>query len=172
MSFNLEQSIEILQATPTTLSALLGDLSDDWLHLNEGTDTWSAFDIVGHLIHGEETDWIPRIKMILAQNDTPFEPFDRFAQLEKSKGKSIQDLLTRFQYLRTENLDTLRKLNLSESDLSLPGIHPELGQVTLKNLLATWTSHDLSHISQIGRVMAKRFKNEVGPWHQYMKILH
>ena len=171
MDFDLKRTIEILRATPPTLKHLLKDLSNEWVYATEGPDTWSAFDIVGHLIHGEETDWIPRVQVILSGSQTPFSPFDRFAQFERSKGKSIQELLDSFQKLRTENIEKLVSFNLAENDLKLTGVHPELGPVTLQNLLVTWTSHDLSHLSQIGRVMAKQLKSEVGPWHQYMKIL-
>ena len=171
MDFDLNRSIEILESTPPTLSSLLRVASEEWIYGNEGPDTWSPFDVIGHLIHGEQTDWIPRMEIILSGSTQPFRPFDRFAQKEKSKGKTITELLQTFQQLRTDNIEKLKSFQLTESDLALVGTHPELGQVTLKNLIATWTSHDLSHLSQIGRVMAKQLKAEVGPWHQYMKIL-
>lgn len=171
MKFSLEKSIEILERTPSVLNSLLGDLSEEWVFQNEGEGTWSPFDILGHLIHGERTDWIVRTEIILEKRNHSFEPFDRFAQLQASR-KSMDQLLETFETLRNSNLEKLKNLNITESDLDLKGVHPELGPVTLKNLLATWTAHDLSHISQIARVMAKSYKSEVGIWTKYMKIMH
>jgi uncharacterized damage-inducible protein DinB len=172
MEFRLINAIDILSRTPSTLNALLRDVSDDWVLQNEGLETWSPFDVVGHLIHGEETDWIPRARMILADGESqPFEPFDRFAMFEKSKGKSIGQLLDKFQQLREANLRALKEMNLTDSMLEQRGRHPELGLVTLKQLLATWVAHDLGHIAQVVRVMAKQYKQEVGPWQQYLSIL-
>ena len=172
MQFDLQYSIQLLSRTPKVLSTLLSGLPEDLTHQNEGTKTWSAFDIMGHLIHGEETDWIPRAKLILAQETAPFTPFDRFAQEKKSEGKTLNQLLDQFEYLRRENLKTLRGFNLSQQDLKLRGTHPALGTVTLQHLLSTWTAHDLSHMSQINRVMAKQYKSEIGPWIEYMKVMH
>ena len=172
MEFKLEHVTEILRRTPTTLDSLLHDLPESWLVHNEGPDTWSPYDIVGHLIHGDETDWIPRAKIIVEHGETrPFEPFDRVAMFEKSKGKSIADLLDTFARLRDENLHELQKLNLTAELLAKRGMHPELGVVTLKQLLATWVAHDLGHIRQVVRVMAKQYRDEVGPWKAYLSIL-
>lgn len=171
--FHLSKSIEILEQTPKTLHNLLHKLSDDWVFATEGKDTWSAYDIVGHLIHGENTDWIPRLNIILSDlQDKTFEPYNRFAQFENSKGKTLLELLNEFQQLRHKNLNYLKSLNLSEQQLHLQGMHPELGPVTLKQLIAAWVVHDLSHIHQISRVMSKQYSNEVGSWIDYMGVLH
>ncbi len=173
MEYSIGKGIEILEQTPKTLKSYLGDLSDDWVFCNEGTGTWSAYDIVGHLIHGEKTDWIPRVHIILNNSGQKvFQPFDRFAQFEASKGKSLSNLLDEFDTLRQNNLNTLKDLNLSNDQLQLKGIHPELGEVTLSQLLATWVTHDLGHIAQISRVMAKQYKTEVGSWIDYISILN
>jgi hypothetical protein len=173
MDFQLEQSVEILRRTPSTLDALLRDLPDAWVSNNEGPDSWSPFDIVGHLIHGEETDWIPRARIILEEGEArAFDPFDRFAQFEKSKGKTLTELLSRFAALRAENVMTLTNWRLTPAQLSKRGRHPEFGAVTLEQLLATWTVHDLSHISQITRVMCRQYDRAVGPWKDYLPILH
>lgn len=173
MQYNLDNNIALLARTPAVLSALLRGLPDAWTLCNEGPDTWSAYDIVGHLIHGEETDWLPRIRIILEHGEArPFDPFDRFAQFENSKGKSMDELLDRFAKLRTANLASLRKLELREEQFALKGIHPALGTVTLANLLSVWPAHDLSHIYQISRIMAGQYKHEVGPWTQYLRVLH
>jgi uncharacterized damage-inducible protein DinB len=151
----------------------LQDVPDEWLFSNEGPDTWSPFDVLGHLIHGEETDWIPRARMILEHGDQrAFEPFDRFAMFEKSKGKSLRELLAKFEQLRDESLRQLDELNLSPESLTKRGKHPELGVVTLSELLATWVVHDLSHIGQIVRVMSKQYGESVGPWRAYLPILN
>ena len=172
MKLELEHVTEILRRTPATLNALLRDLPEPWLVHNEGPETWSPYDIVGHLIHGEETDWIPRAKIILDHAETrPFEPFDLVAMFEKSKGKSIAELLDTFARLRAENLGELQKLNLTTDLLEKRGLHPELGVVTMKQLLATWVVHDLGHIRQVVRVMAKQYRDEVGPWKAYLSIL-
>ncbi len=172
MEFQLQQSIEILERTPKTLRSLLEGLSDPWLHGNEGPETFSPFDVVGHLIHGEETDWIPRTKIILEHRESrPFTPFDRFAFYEKSKGKSLTELLATFEKLREQNVEVLKGLNLTPERLDLKGTHPELGQVTLRQLLATWATHDLGHLGQIVRVMAKQYGSEVGPWKEFISIL-
>jgi uncharacterized damage-inducible protein DinB len=172
MDFELDQIKEILQRTPATLNSLLGELSEEWVLKNEGPNTWSPFDIVGHLIHGEETDWIPRARIILEQGEErAFEPFDRFAMFEKSKGKSLSELLKEFEQLRASNLAELESMNLTSQLLAKNGKHPELGVVTLSQLLATWAVHDLNHIGQIVRVMAKQYGEAVGPWKAYLSIL-
>ena len=172
MSFTLTKSLEILERTPLLLHHLLDGLSEVWTHTNEGDDTWSAYDVVGHLIHGEKTDWIPRMEIILAQKpNSEFEPFDRFAQFTASKGKTLAQLLAEFTALRTHNLSQLRSKNLSEKDFALIGKHPTLGSATLAQLIATWVVHDLNHLAQISRIMAKQYNNEVGPWYAYLGIL-
>ena len=173
MNFELKKSLEILERTPRILTGMLAGLSETWTCQNEGEGTWSPFDIVGHLVHGEKTDWIPRMKIILEHGATrPFEPFDRFAQFEESKGKSLVLLLEEFDRLRGENLRTLKNTLTNETDLDQPGKHPELGAVNLRQLLATWTVHDLGHIAQVARVMAKQYDREVGPWKAYLGVLH
>src|SRR4030095_6747765 len=172
MEFQVDRAIEILSSTPSTLNALLRNVSSEWLMQNEGPNTWSPFDVVGHLIHGEETDWIPRARIILEQGESrPFEPFDRVAMFEKSRGKDIVELLDRFRDLREANLRELKQMNLTAEMLGRRGRHTELGVVTLRQLLATWVAHDLDHLAQIVRVMAKQYRHEVGPWHQYLSIL-
>ncbi|HEY0673966.1 MAG TPA: DinB family protein, partial [Longimicrobiales bacterium] len=166
------EAIAVLERTPAAIRALLAELPDDWTTCNEGPDTFSAFDNVGHLIHGERTDWIPRARIILAQGtNRRFEPYDRFAQVRESAGKSLAQLLDEFAELRAENLATLRSWHLSERELALQGEHPELGTVTLAQLLATWVAHDLGHVAQTARVMAKRYRDAVGPWRAYLPIL-
>lgn len=172
MPFTLEATREILSRTPATLDALLRGLPDGWSRCDEGAGTWSPFDVVGHLIHGERTDWIPRAKIILEQGPArPFEPFDRFAQLEANRGKTLEELLDLFAELRAANLRELDALELTPERLSREGTHPELGTVTLGQLLATWAVHDLNHLAQIARVMAGRYRSEVGPWGAYLRIL-
>lgn len=173
MTFNLSEAIPILERTPKLLRLWLEGLSDNWIRQNEGGDTWSPYDVVGHLIHGEKTDWMQRLQKVLNEGeDKTFEPFDRFAQFEDSKGKSLDELLNQFETLRAENVRRLRALNISEDQFDLKAIHPSLGEVTLGQLLSTWVTHDLSHIGQIARVMAKQYKNEVGPWQAYIGILN
>ena len=172
MKLQLEDVRDILRRTPSTLKLLLHDLPDAWLITNEGPDTWSPFDVVGHLIHGEETDWIPRAKMIIEHGESrAFTPFNREAMFEKSKGKTIGELLHTFAQLRAESLQQLDELNLTPELLEKRGLHPELGPVTLSQLLATWVVHDLSHIGQIVRVMSKQYGEAVGPWKAYLPIL-
>lgn len=172
MPFTLEATREILSRTPATLDALLRGLPDGWSHCDEGADTWSPFDVVGHLIHGERTDWIPRAKIILEHGPArPFEPFDRFAQLEANRGKTLEELLDLFAELRAANLRELDALELTPERLSREGTHPELGTVTLGQLLATWAVHDLNHLAQIARAMASRYRSDVGPWGAYLRIL-
>jgi len=162
----------LLSRTPAALDTLLRDLPDAWTRRNEGEESWSAFDVVGHLIHGERTDWIPRARIILESGEArPFEPFDRLAQFRESKGKSLGELLEEFAQLRTQNLDELRGWSLREEDLVRRGRHPALGVVTLSQLLATWAGHDLTHLHQISRVMAHQLRGQVGPWVRYLGVL-
>ena len=171
--FNLARSLEILERTPMIIENYLSGLSEEWTHQNEGPGTWSPYDIVGHLIHGEKSDWIDRIKIIIYQEgDRTFSPFDRFAQFRDSEGKSLKQLLEEFKVLRADNLNELSALHLSDQMLELEGIHPELGVVTLRQLLATWVAHDLGHIAQISRVMANQYQHEVGPWRAYLRIIN
>lgn len=171
MKFDLSESIEILSRTPGLLDGWLRDLPAGWQMNNEGDNTWSPYDIVGHFIHGEITDWIPRMLIILGNGDKHFEPFDRFAQEANSVGKTMNDLLDEFASLRSKNMDVLTQSALSDEDFGKQGIHPEFGEVTLENLLATWTVHDMAHLAQMARVMAKQYKEAVGPWVNYMPIL-
>jgi uncharacterized damage-inducible protein DinB len=172
MEFQLDHARDLLGRTPTTLRSLLQDAPDEWIRSNEGPETWSPFDVLGHLIHGEQTDWIPRAKIILEHGEErAFEPFDRFAMFEKSKGKSLGELLATFERLRTESLRQFDELKLTPEMLSKRGKHPELGVVTLGELLATWVVHDLSHLGQIVRVMCKQYGERVGPWREYLPIL-
>ncbi len=165
MQFSLETALPILERTPSVLNELLCGLGNEWTTPNEGPDTWSPFDVVGHLIHGERTDWIPRARIILEHGeDRPFTPFDRFAQFEESRGKSIKTLLDEFTELRDQNLMSLHEMDLHPSDFDKKGAHPELGGVTLGHLLAAWVVHDLGHIAQISRVMAKQYAGEIGVW--------
>ena len=162
----------VLERTPATFRALLAGLPEAWIAADEGPDTFSPFDNVGHLIHGERTDWIPRAKIILAQGpDRRFTPYDRFAQIRESQGKTLADLLDEFAGLRAQNVATLRGWNLSDRELALEGEHPELGTVTLRQLLAAWVAHDLGHLAQTTRVMAKRYREDVGPWRVYLPVL-
>lgn len=172
MKFEIEKSIEILTKTPSILETMLNGLSEEWLRNNEGENTWSPYDIVGHLIHGEKTDWIPRAKIMLSNSENKtFEPFDRFAQMNVTKEGTIAELLGEFKAMRAKNINELNSLQIEVADLAKKGIHPELGNVNLKQLLSTWVVHDLGHISQISRVMAKQYKAEVGPWKEYLGIL-
>lgn len=172
MNFSLSKSIEILEKTPAVLIQLTKGLSEEWILNNEGVDTWSVFDVIGHLIHGEKTDWMKRIEIILNENsDKHFYPFDRFAQFDASKGKSLEALLEEFKEARELNLEKLNKVDLSNEDYSKTGIHPAFGVVTLSQLISTWVVHDLDHISQISRIMAKQYKEQTGPWIEYLKIL-
>ncbi|MGH7495623.1 MAG: DinB family protein [bacterium] len=173
MEFQLAQALEILQRTPATLNALLRGVSEDWTHNHEGGESWSPHAVVGHLIHGEETDWIPRAKIILEYGESKaFEPFDRFAMLEKFKNSSLLELLDLFAEWRQRSLSALVQLNITPEKLGRRGLHPELGTVTLHQLLATWVVHDLSHLAQIARVMCKQYQEAVGPWQAYLPILH
>lgn len=170
--FRLEESIEILRTTPATLRSLLGGLSDAWIRSDEGPDTWTAYDVVGHLIHGEKTDWIDRLQTILEHGESrSFAPFERFAQFKESRGKTLGELLETFATLREENLRTLAALNVQPDQLQKRGTHPELATVTVQQLIATWVVHDLGHIAQIARVMAKRYRDDVGPWRAYLRVI-
>ncbi len=172
MEFQLDHAKDILRRTPATLKQLLHGLPDEWIVSNEGPDTWSPFDVLGHLIHGEETDWIPRAKTILEDGESrSFTPFDRYAMFEISKGRSLHELLTTFEQLRVESLQQLEEMNVTPELLAKRGMHPELGAVTLAELLATWVVHDLSHVAQIVRAMSKQYRQEVGPWQAYLPIL-
>ncbi len=170
--FSLAEAIAVLTRTPATLSALLRGLPNIWVRGNEGSDTWSAFDIVGHLIVGERTDWMPRVRIVLENGEArPFDPFDRFAQSNESQDKSLEQLLDDFACLRRENLATLQALNLQPQDFTRRGRHPALGVVTLSELLATWAVHDLTHVHQLSRVMAHQYRDAVGPWSAYLGVL-
>jgi DinB superfamily len=172
MKYNLERSCEILERTPAVLKALLTGIGDEWIYSNEGVETFSPYDVVGHLIHGEKTDWRDRATMILEHGvSKTFVPYDRFAQYEASKGKTLQQLLSEFEEVRIKNLEWFRSLHLSGTDLDKKGIHPSLGEVTLRQLLTTWVIHDLTHIAQITRVMAKQYKDEMGPWLEFFRIM-
>jgi len=176
--FSLTEAIAILTRTPATLNALLRGLPDLWVLHNEGSsdggkDSWSAFDIVGHLIVGDRTDWMPRARIILENGEArPFDPFDRFAQEKESQGKSLEQLLDEFARVRSENVAALQALNLQPEDLARRGRHPALGVVTLSQLLATWAVHDLTHLHQLSRVMAHQYRDAVGPWSAYLGVLH
>ncbi len=171
MSFQIDESIAVLSATPGVLRSLLAGLPAGWLATNEGPDTWSPRDILGHLIHGEDTDWIPRAEMILDGRSDPFPPFDRFAQFQRFAGKDLPELLDLFARSRQENLALLRSWQLTPAELGLQGVHPDLGAVTLAELLATWVVHDLNHIGQMARVLARRYARDTGPWQAYLPIL-
>jgi hypothetical protein len=168
----LDDCLPLLSRTPATLNALLRGLPDAWTTADEGPNTWSPYTVIGHLIHGEKTDWMRRLAIILEHGtDRPFDPFDREAQFRDSQGKSLPALLDEFSALRRENLDRLRALNLQPAHLELQGTHPAFGPVTVRQLLATWTAHDLGHLVQVSRVMARRYRQEVGPWTEYLSVM-
>jgi len=170
--FSMAEAITLLTRTPATLNALLSGLPDIWVRGNEGNDTWSAFDILGHLIVADRTDWMPRVRTILEHGEArPFDPFDRFAQIRESKGKSLEQLLDEFARVRSESLAALAALNLESADLARRGRHPALGPVTLSELLATWAVHDLTHLHQLSRVMAYQYRDAVGPWSAFLGVL-
>jgi hypothetical protein len=172
MEITLESAIAVLGRTPDVLRAMLEGIPEELEQGSEGEETWSPYDILGHLVHGERTDWIPRLRIILEHGEArAFEPFDRFAQYEESRGKSLEDLLSEFEGLRAENLEILEGLELEPAHFGRTGLHPDLGVVSLGELLSTWVVHDLGHIAQIGRVMAKQLDAEVGPWRAYLPIL-
>lgn len=172
MDFQIEEALPVLKRTPAALRALLAGLPDEWTRATEGPGTWSPFDVVGHLIHGERTDWIPRVEHILRHGAAvPFPPFDREAMFTRYAGLSLAELLDTFETLRDENLQRLAGLHLTPADLQRRGLHPELGVVTLRQHLATWTAHDLAHLAQVVRVMARQYKEAVGPWRAYLSVL-
>ena len=172
MEFKLDQATQVLERTPGVFRAMLSGLPDVWTRPNEGPDTFSAFDNLGHLVHGERTDWIPRARIILAQGaERRFAPVDRFAQYEESRGKTTEQLLDEFAALRSENLATLRAWRLSDAQLALEGEHPAFGRVSLRQLLSTWVAHDLGHIAQTSRVLAKQYREAVGPWVAFLPVL-
>ncbi len=170
--FSLEDTVDLLAGTPAALNALLRQLREPWIRANEGADSWSPFDVVGHLVHGERTDWMPRLRIALEHGEArPFDPFDRRAQFACSAGLSLAQLLDEFASLRSDNLQQLAALRLTSADLERRGRHPELGVVTVGQLLATWAAHDLDHVAQIARVLAHRYSDEVGPWRAYLRIV-
>jgi DinB superfamily len=172
MDFKLDEGIAVLERTPRTLSTMLGGLSSAWTDATEGPETWSPYVVVGHLIQGERTDWIARAEIILAQGENrKFTPFDRFAQFEASKGKSLGELLDEFARLRAQNIVTLKAMRLDDAKLALEGEHPKFGAVSLRQLLATWVAHDLGHIVQISRVMAKQYRDAIGPWREFLSVM-
>jgi hypothetical protein len=168
----MDEAMAVLARTPGALTALLAGLPEGWLQAHEGGETWSPFDVIGHLIHGERTDWVPRVRIILEHGEArAFDSFDRFAQFEASQGKTLESLLDEFASLRQHNLESLNALELTESDLDRQGRHPALGVVTLRQLLATWMAHDLDHLVQIARVLARQYSDEVGPWRAYLRVI-
>jgi DinB superfamily len=172
MDFDVTNGLAVLERTPRTLHAMLSGLSPAWTDATEGPDTWSPYTVIGHLIHGEKADWIPRAQIILAQGaDRKFTPFDRFAQLRESEGKSLEQLLDEFARLRADGVATLRSWDLDEAKLSLEGEHPKFGAVTLRQLLSTWVAHDLGHIVQISRVMARQYREAIGPWREFLSVM-
>jgi hypothetical protein len=172
VKLELHDIVPVLSRTPVSLDALLRDLPSGWITGTEGPDTWSPYDVVGHLIHGERTDWMPRVEHVLAHGEAvPFQTFDRFAQFEASKGKSLGELLDSFRELRAGSLARLAALRLTDADLDRCGQHPEFGRVTLGQHLATWVVHDLDHLAQIARVMGRQYSAAVGPWRQYLRII-
>jgi hypothetical protein len=172
VDFDLQLSVDVLARTPLTLQALLGGLAEPWVRGVEGPETFSPFDVVGHLIDGEETDWMPRARIILARGPDPrFEPYDRFRHRKRNVSRSLASLLAELARLRAANVELLRSWQLTEADLDLPGSHPSLGRVTLRQLLASWVVHDLEHVAQVARVMAKQYRTEVGPWVPFLPVL-
>lgn len=172
MQFDLRQSTEVLRRTPAALSAMLADLDDGWVRATEGPDTFSPFDIVGHLIDGEETDWMVRARIILDHGPDPvFAKYDRFRHRTRNAGRTLSSLLEEFAACRAANLELLQSLQLSEAELDLPGQHPSLGPVTLRQLLAAWVVHDLGHIAQVSRVMAKQYRDAIGPWTKFLPVV-
>src|SRR5688572_351272 len=172
MEFELSAGVAVLARTPPTLRAMLGGLPGDWITATEGPETWSPYHVVGHLIHGERTDWIPRARIVLQQGtNRRFEPYDRFAQFRESRGKDLAELLGEFEELRARNLATLEGWHLTDEQLALEGEHPAFGAVTLRQLLAAWVVHDLGHVVQVSRVMAKQYRDAIGPWREYLKVV-
>jgi len=172
MAHHLGQTMALLSRTPAALNALLRDLPEEWTMRNEGENTFNAYDVIGHLVHGERADWMQRARMVLDFGESrEFDPFDRFAQFRESEGKSLPELLDEFARLRTENLEYLRALQLTERDLERRGMHPALGSVTLSQLLATWAAHDMAHLHQISRILAHQYRENVGPWSRFLGVL-
>jgi hypothetical protein len=172
VNFALASSIDVLARTPATLQALLGGVDAGWARGAEGPETFSPFDVVGHLIDGEETDWMPRARLILARGaDRRFAPYDRFRHHARNAGRTLESLLDELAQLRRANLELLRSWNLTERDLELRGVHPSFGEVTLRELLAAWVVHDLGHLAQVARVMAKQYRDAVGPWTPFLPVL-
>jgi len=171
VTFDLASATDVLRRTPAVLRALLRGIDPAWADATEGPDTFSPFDVVGHLIDGEETDWIPRAMIIRARDGSRFDPYDRFRHRERNRGRTLDSLLDEFTRLRATNLELLRSWNLSDEELDLRGEHPSLGPVTLRQLIATWVAHDLGHIAQVSRVMAKRYVGDVGPWVPFLPVL-
>ena len=171
--FDMEEALAILSRTPAALDALLRGLPEGWIAAHEGGDTWSPYDVIGHLIHGERTDWVPRARIILEHGEMrPFDKFDRFAQFAASTGRTIGSLLDEFAAARGDSLRELAALGITAGDLARRGRHPELGVVTLGQLLATWVAHDLDHLVQISRVLARQYSDEVGPWRAYLRVIN
>lgn len=170
--FVMDEAVAILARTPLTLDALLRDLSPGWIAANEGGGTWSPYDVVGHLVHGERTDWLPRARIILEHGESrAFEPFNRLAQFAESQERPLASLLDEFATLRQTNLRELSAFGIADRDLDRRGCHPELGVVTLRQLLSTWVAHDLDHVMQISRVLARQYSDEVGPWRAYLRVI-
>jgi hypothetical protein len=171
MDLTIPDAVALLSRTPTVLDALLRDLPDGWTHGHEGDNTWSAFDVLGHLIHAERTNWMPRMRLILGSWEArPFDPFDRSGHLREVQGKSLGHVLDEFARVRDASLAALRDMALTQDDLDRRGLHPVLGTVTLSQLLATWAAHDLTHLHQISRVMAHQYRDAVGPWTRYLGV--
>ncbi|HMB69252.1 MAG TPA: DinB family protein [bacterium] len=172
MKFTLARAVSVLSRTPASLDALLRDQPEEWIHCKEGPESWSPFDVVGHLAHGERTDWIPRVRMILDHGEAEtFEPFDRFGMFAASRGKTVNELLDEFAEVRADSLRTLEDLRISPGDLRRTGRHPSFGPVTLEHLMAAWVVHDLGHVRQITRVMAKQLREAIGPWSQFLPVV-
>jgi hypothetical protein len=172
MTFETERAIEVLSRTPATLQSFLAGLSEPWVRGTEGPDTFSPFDVVGHLIDGEETDWITRARIILGRSAEPrFEPYDRFRHRNRNVSRSLPSLLSEFAELRAANVELLRSWQLTSADLDLTGIHPTFGRVSLRQLLSAWVVHDLGHVAQVARVMAKQYRDAVGPWVPFLTVL-
>lgn len=171
MNFNLKEAIQVLERTPKTLDSLLSVVSEEWLKCNEGEGTWNASQVVDHLIECERSNWIPRLRTILEDEDKRFPPFDRDAHMKKIKDSSINQKLAEFKRLRSQNVLILIGQIKSDEQYELTGIHPAFGEVKLRELLSTWVVHDLTHISQIVRVMAERYRDDVGPWEEYLGVL-
>jgi len=173
MNFNLSKSIELLERTPDVYSTLFKNSTHNWDKINEGKNTWNGYNIIGHLIHGEKTDWIPRAEIIMGnREDKTFVPYDRFAQEKLYSSQTTEELLKEFKKLRTENIQILKSWNLTEADLNKEGIHPDLKIVTLRELISTWTIHDMIHLNQISRTIVKHYSEDIGPWKEYVRLLN